>query len=98
MHWTDLLTGAGSGATAVTLGVATLRRLLTRAAKDLISDVASDIKSDISRLEVKIASETGGNSNGLRQKLDEVAKNVGEVAKDLAELKGAFSQHTKEAA
>lgn len=96
MHWTDLLTGAGSGATAVALAVAALRKMLTRAAKDLLADLLvgvakeTDVKaiaSDVNDLKVKFASETGGNSHGLRQVVNELDAKVDGVVVDVATLK-----------
>ena len=43
-----------------------------------------------SSLEVALAKEFGGNSNGIRQAINELTK-------DVAALKGAFAQLTKEA-
>lgn len=93
MHWLDTLIGGGA-ATAI---YATVRggvfRLVKRILRDVVTDVTkevtSEIRSDVSTVKEKLASETGGNSNGLRQK-------VNEISEDIAKLTGAFEQHVKQ--
>lgn len=83
MHWLDILVG-GSAGTVITGGLGALGgRYLKRLLRDVADAAVKDIKEDVIGLKVKLAAETGGNSNGLRQKLNSVAE-------DVAHLKGAM--------
>lgn len=52
-------------------------------------DRMDDSEKELSALRVKLASETGGNSHGLRQA-------VNEIAADLSRLSGSFYQYVKD--
>lgn len=92
-----VLTG-GASATVFTTGVgAVVVRALKRIAKEVVHDALSgvakedDLKaiaSDVTEFKVKFAAETGGNSGGLRQAVNDLTKTVGEVQVDVAHLKG----------
>jgi outer membrane murein-binding lipoprotein Lpp len=91
-----ILTGGGS-ATVITTGIGTLivkilKRIATDVAKDVLSGVAKEedvkaIASDVTDLKVKLASETGGNSHGLRQAVNELDAKVDGIVVDVATLK-----------
>lgn len=83
-----LLTGGGS-ATVITSGVgAVVVKTLKRVATQAVHDGTEDIRDDVNSLKVKFASETGGNSNGLRQKINELDTKIDGVVVDVAHLKG----------
>lgn len=92
-----ILTGGASG-TVLTTGVGTVAvRFLKRVAKDVVGEAVSGvakeadvkaIQADVTDLKVKLASETGGNSNGLRQSVNELHAKVEGVTTDVAYLKG----------
>lgn len=108
----DLGIGAGGFATVLTavspFVVKQLKHAAVRIATDVLSAGVKALKEDINKrfdtndqttqqaakdiqdLKVSFAKETGGNSGGFRQALNELTK-------DVAELSGAFHQHTQEA-
>lgn len=80
MHWYDWLggiaAGTGLGGSIWAFAWKILRRQIHSICTEVITTVVQDIKSDVEEVKLKLAKETGGNSNGLRQKLDEVGKDV----------------------
>lgn len=88
MNWLDTLFGGGGllvggglmGFVKKSLG-RMLKELIVTAIATLKKEVLDGLQSELTDLKVKFAAETGGNSNGLRQKLNEVAE-------DVAHLKG----------
>jgi hypothetical protein len=92
-----VLTGGGS-ATVITTGAGALVvRTLKRIAKEVVSDALAgvakedDVKAiatDVNTMKLKLAAETGGNSNGLRQAVDSLAREVNDVKLDVAHVKG----------
>lgn len=89
--------GAGGGATVLTSGVGTvIVRLAKRIARDVANVLVEDVKADLVELKVDFAKQVGGNSNGLRQKLDEVGKDVAAVKTNVSNLSGRFDQHILE--
>lgn len=93
MAWVDVAVGAGGGATAVGIIGAFLvqqvRHAIARVVRSEVTDELKAVKNDITALHLKLTKETGGNSNGLRQK-------VNELGEDLAYLKGAFEQYVED--
>lgn len=104
MHWANIFVGIGGGAA----GAGTVGVVVRHFIKSLIQDVVNaaidafkkdvdkalgDVNGNVQGLAVKLAAETGGNSNGLREKLDTVGSEVSTVATGVAELRGAFNQH-----
>lgn len=106
MHWANLFVGLGGGtATLGGIGVVA-RHFLKNMIQDIVSAAVDAFKTDVSKaltevnqnvqsVAMKLASETGGNSNGIRQKLNEVSGEVGDVRQDVAELKGAYEQYVR---
>lgn len=92
MSWVDIAVGVGGGATAFgvvgSLLVSQLKHTVRRVVAEEVTAEIKTVKDDVTALRLKIARETGGNSNGLRQKLDSVAG-------DVAELRGVLSILTK---
>lgn len=90
MHWLDVLIGSAGGATGIFAALkGGMAKLIKRVVHDASEEATKEIKTDLAALKLKLAAETGGNSNGLRQKLNEVGE-------DLAKLTGAFEQHVKD--
>lgn len=88
MPFTDYLIG-GSSATVITTGIgALLTRGLKRAAADIAREANKELVEDLQALTVKVAKETGGNSNGLRQAVNALADQVHAAAQDIAFIKG----------
>lgn len=88
MSWIQLLLG-GSGAALGSgglLGVAL--KQLKRSVSDAVAQGVKPVADDLTALKLKLAAETGGNSNGLRQKVNEVDSKVDALAADFAEVKG----------
>lgn len=79
-------------------GTATLGAVATAVVKAAgkFGKALEDAAADITYLKVKLAKETGGNSNGLRQAINEMSRDVTEVKAAVAEVRGAFNQHVKE--
>lgn len=82
-------------------------KFLKRVAKDVVADAVSGvakeadvkaIQADVTELKVKLASETGGNSNGLRQAVNDLTGKVEGVMVDVAHLKGLAEGQGKVAA
>lgn len=109
MSWVDIAVGAGGGATAIMFGggflVSQLKHVIRRVVatevlseiKEIKKEVTSEIKTvkdDLAAVHLRLVKETGGNSNGLRQKVNEIGQDLNQVGKDVAHLKGAFEQHT----
>lgn len=102
-----ILTGGASG-TVLTTGIGTIvLKALKKVAKDAVSEALvgvakeDDLKavaSDVTALKVKFASETGGNSNGLRQAVNDLTGKVEGVMVDVAHLKGLAEGQGKVAA
>lgn len=91
-----VLTGGGSATLILTGGGALagkfLRRVATEVVHEAFAGVAkeSDLKavaSDVTDLKVKLAAETGGNSHGLRQAVNELDGKVDGIVVDVATLK-----------
>lgn len=88
MSWIQLLLG-GSGAALGSgglLGVAL--KQLKRSVSDAVAQGVKPVADDLTSLKLKLAAETGGNSNGLRQKVNEVDSKVDALTADFAEVKG----------
>ena len=84
-----MLAGGGS-ATVITTGIGTaVVRVLKRVAADVVRDGTKDIRDEVAAVKVKLASETGGNSHGLRQAINEMQSDLTTVREDVAFLKGA---------
>ena len=98
MSWVDIAVGAGGSATAVALvgsiATAQLRHAIRRVVSEEVTEELRTVKDEVTALHLKLTKETGGNSNGMRQKLNEVGRDLVSVGKDVAHLKGAFEQHT----
>lgn len=91
-----ILTGGGSATVIATGAGAILTRILKRIAGDVVRDALSgvakeaDVKAiaaDVTALTVKLASETGGNSHGLRQAVNELDAKVDGIVIDVTTLK-----------
>lgn len=81
MHWLQVLAGGASLTVILSGVVALLGKFIKNVVVSGIREETAPIRADILALQLKLAAETGGNSHGLRQKLDEVSD-------DLAELRG----------
>lgn len=88
MMWYQIVAG-GASLTVIITGVTTLLgRFIKHAVAASVREETAVIRTDILALQLKLAAETGGNSHGLRQKLDEVAE-------DVAQLRGEVRALTK---
>jgi 6-phosphofructokinase len=89
---------SGGAATVITSGIGglvvrTLKRVASEVVNDALKGLAKEndlkaVASDVTDLKVKFASETGGNSNGIRQVVNELDRKVDGVIVDVAFLKG----------
>jgi hypothetical protein len=86
------LIGAGSGTVVVSACGAFLVRQLKHIAGEAVREGIKEIGNDLISLKLKIANEVGGNSNGIRQKMNEVDSKVDAIAVDVAHLKGTLGQ------
>jgi hypothetical protein len=94
--WVDATTSAGSAILGAGGIGAVVSKVIKGVAKEAVNagtqDIRDDIKevkNDVSALSVKFAAETGGNSGGLRQAINEQAAHMASIGEDVAELKGA---------
>lgn len=82
-NWIDIAIGAGGGSATMSLIGGVLVTQMKHGVKRVVDEVVTlaikEVKEDVSELKLKFAKETGGNSNGLRQKVDEVAKDVAKI-------------------
>lgn len=92
----DCLAGGASGVVVISAAATVIVKWLRSVIRTEMGPVSAGLKSeiegvrdDITALHLRVVRETGGNSNGLRQKLNEVGEQV-------ASLKGAFDQHIRE--
>ena len=93
------LLASGGSATVITSGLGAVAfRALKRVAEAAVRDGTADIRNDVTDLKVKFASETGGNSNGLRQAVNELAGEVSDIRVDVAHLKGVAEGQAAKAA
>lgn len=72
-----------------------VRHAVKRVVDEVVTKAVKDVADEVTVIRLKLASETGGNSNGLRQKLNEVSREMVTIGKDVAELKGGFNQLTQ---
>ena len=75
-----------------------IRHAVARVVRSEVTDELKAVKDDITALHLKLTKETGGNSNGLRQAVNQISRDIVSVGKDVAHLKGAFEQHTHNSA
>lgn len=92
MSWVDYLVGGGS-ATVIGSGMGTLAvKYLKHVVNEVVTAAIKDVADGLAELKLKFASETGGNSNGLRQKINEVDAKLDTVVETVAHLKGSLGQ------
>lgn len=86
----EYLIGGGSVATMVAAATPLLGHYAKRAIHEIVNLALADLRKEVSDLTIKFAKETGGNSGGFRQAINEAKVEIGSVQRDLAYLKGAL--------
>lgn len=96
MPLTDYLIG-GSSATVISTGAGALvLRQLKRVAADAVREGVQTLTDDVAAFKLKFAAETGGNSNGLRQAVNTIGRDVSDLKASVAGLNGALTTHLQE--
>lgn len=92
MSWVEIATAGGSATIVLTaLGGLGLRSLKAAVRHEVAAHL-EPMKEDLNELKLKFAAETGGNSNGLRQKVNEMDQKLDSNSEAVAYLKGALQR------
>lgn len=54
------------------------------------------LRADLTGMTVRLASELGGNSGGIRQAVNHVSDELARTREDVANLRGSFDQHVQQ--
>lgn len=86
----EYLVGGGSVATVFGVAAPFAGRYAKRAMHEIVNLALADVRQQVADLSLKWAKETGGNSGGFRQAINESRVEINAVQRDLAYLKGAL--------
>lgn len=87
----DVIFGGG-GVTVGATVMGFLKKSILAIIKDMLATALADVQRDVQELKERFAKETGGNSNGLRQAVNETKADVASVKEDIAHIKGQLSK------
>lgn len=83
MSWVDIAVGAGGSATALgilgTLVITQAKHAVKRVVDEVVNNAVKDVADEVTAIRLKLTAETGGNSHGLRQKLNETSEDVAAI-------------------
>ena len=91
MSWVDIVVAGCSVVAALAVIAPFVRRVFRHWVADVVELKIQPIVDSVDRIEISLATQFGGNGGGMRQAINELGLEV-------AELRGQFKQHVKEAA
>jgi hypothetical protein len=92
----EIASVAGSATLTLSVLGGLALRSLKHAVRREVALAIEPVSKDVNDLKLKFAAETGGNSNGLRQKINEMDGKLDLTNQNVASVKGAFDQHILE--